>query len=150
MSLVKIQVLQSPLYRILKDFSLVKKLRKQHRDDYLSENTADDSAAPVGTLEDFKHLRDYYGSMLSLMDAVHYNSTVTKSAYERVFELSNNCVIPISHSDVADRRRVKSYSRWSANSPLRIRYLGPLGGAKGFFYSRRHLTHYGVKDRISA
>lgn len=150
LSLAKIQVLQSPLYRILKDFSLIRKLRKQHRDGYLSERTADDSAAPVGTSEDFKNLRDYYGSMLSLMDIVHYNSTVTKSAYERIFELSNNCVIPITHSDVADYRRVKSYSQWSVNRPLRIRYLGPLGGSKGFFYSRRHLTNYGVKDRIFA
>lgn len=142
----KIKILQSPLYRTLKDASIVKKMRRQHRDRYLSESIVDDSASPVGTAEDFKSLRHYYGSMLSLMDMVHFNSTITKNAYERIFKLLDNCVIPISHSDVVDHRCKRRFS----TDKLRIRYLGPYGGAKGFFCSRRHLMNYGVKDRISA
>jgi glycosyltransferase involved in cell wall biosynthesis len=129
LDLNKIKILQSPLYRTLKDSAVVRNLRKHHRDGYLSESTADDSALPVGTPEDFKNLRSYYESMLSLMDVIHFNSTVTKSAYNQVFKLPVDCVIPISHADIADYRKEKKFS----TDQLRIRYLGPYGRAKGFF-----------------
>ena len=146
LSMKKIKILQSPIYRELKDSKIVKKLRKRHRDDYLSEATANDLAEPVGTAEDYKKLRNYYYSLLKLMDMIHYNSSVTKKVYESVFDLPNNCIIGITHSDIKDHRRIKEYS----DNCLRIRYLGPQGGAKGFFFSRRHLMNCGVKNRISA
>lgn len=146
LSLNKIRILQSPAYRELKDSSIVKKLRKQHRDGYLSEATADDTADPVGTADDYKKLRNYYYSLLKLMDMVHYNSSVTKRVYESAFGLPNNCVIGITHSDIKDNRKKKDYS----TGKLRIRYLGPMGGAKGFFSSGRHLMSCGVNNKISA
>lgn len=146
LSLNKIKILQSPFYRELKDSPLVRKLRKQHRDSYLSESTADDSAEAVGTANDYKNLRNYYYSLLKLMDMIHYNSSVTKEVYEAVFELPNSCTISITHSDIADNRKIKS----SSNSKLRIRYLGPQGGGKGFFSLRRHLMSCGVSNRIFA
>lgn len=128
LSLNKIRILQSPLYRILKDSKAVKRLRKQHRDGYLSESTANDTAAPVGTPDDYKKLRNYYYSLLKLMDMIHYNSSVTKKVYESVFNLPNSRVVVITHSDIKDNRKVKDYS----NDRLRIRYLGPQSGAKGY------------------
>ena len=82
LDLKKIHILQSPIYRCLKDLSVVKKLRKKHRDDYLSEATVDDSVIPVGSAEDYRKLRNYYYSLLKLMDMIHYNSSVTRSVYE--------------------------------------------------------------------
>ena len=128
LSLNKIRILQSPLYRILKDSKAVKRLRKQHRDGYLSESTANDTAAPVGTPDDYKKLRNYYYSLLKLMDMIHYNSSVTKRVYESVFNLPNSCIVVITHSDIKDNRKVKDYS----NDCLRIRYLGSQSGAKGY------------------
>lgn len=128
LSMNKIKILQSPIYRELKDSEIVKKLRKQHRDGYLSESTADDTANPVGTADDYKKLRNYYYSLLKLMDMIHYNSSVTKKVYESVFDLPNSCIVVITHSDIKDNRKVKDYS----NDGLRIRYLGPQSGAKGY------------------
>lgn len=128
LSMNKIKVLQSPVYRELKDSKVVKKLRKQHRDGYLSEATADDTADPVGTADDYKKLRNYYYSLLKLMDMVHYNSSVTKKVYESVFDLPNSCIVVITHSDIKDNRKVKDYS----SDCLHIRYLGPQSGAKGY------------------
>lgn len=128
LSMNKIKVLQSPVYRELKDSKVVKKLRKQHRDGYLSESTANDTAVPVGTADDYKKLRNYYYSLLKLMDMIHYNSSVTKKVYESVFDLPNSCIVVITHSDIKDNRKVKDYS----NDCLRIRYLGPQSGAKGY------------------
>ena len=145
----KIQILQSPLYRGMKESYLVKKLRKHHRDNYLSESPVDEDAAPVGMADDYRSLRFHYGSMLQMMDVIHYNSSVTKEAYESVFDqisFKRNVVVSITHSDIADHKRKKRFT----SDTLRLRYLGPQGGAKGFFFSGRHLINYGVRDRISA
>lgn len=124
----KIKILQSPLYRVLKDSFFVKKLRKKHRDGYLSEESTN-NAVSVGTPKDFMKLRKHYESMLRMMDMIHYNSLLTKQVYESIFPFQDNCVITISHADVADHRRIKAFQ----SRKLRLRYLGPMGGAKGFY-----------------
>lgn len=129
LSINKIKILQSPLYRRMKDSTFVKGIRKQHRDSFLSESTANEVAKPVGTAEDYKQLRNYYYSLLKLMSVVHYNSSLTKQVFESVFELPHNSVVSITHSDINDNRSIKNYT----TDFLRIRYLGPMGGAKGFF-----------------
>ena len=128
LSLKKIKILQSPAYRTAKDSPIVKKLRKQHRDDYLGDDTGRDENGSVGTADDFRKLRDHYGDMLKLMDVIHYNSNVTKAAYEKVFELGKSVIVPITHSDISDRRKIKDFS----SDVLRIRYLGAQSGAKGY------------------
>lgn len=146
LNLKKIQLLQSPLYRILKDSFFVKKIRKRHRDGYLSDAASDDTVKPVGSAKDYQKLREYYFGLLKQMDVIHYNSNVTKTVYESVFDLPNNHIISITHSDIKDHRIIKRFT----DNVLRIRYLGPMGGAKGFFSSRRHLMNYGVSSRIFA
>lgn len=130
-----IQILQSPVYRKWKDFFIIKKLRKQHRDRYLSENIPNDCGIPVGDAIDFIKLRSYYESMLRLMDIVHYNSTIAKNIYERFFEPFNYQVIGITHGNINDHRRIKEF----CDETIRIRYLGPCGSAKGFFYLKKTL-----------
>lgn len=143
LSLNKIKILQSPIYRKLKDSSIVKRLRKQHRDNYLSESIADDSAEIVGIANDFMNLRDYYYSLLKLMNVIHYNSSVTKNVYESVFKLTNSCTLSITHSDIKDNRRMKRFSK----NKLNIRYLGPQSGAKGFFLLREALDELWKKQQ---
>jgi hypothetical protein len=146
LSIRKIQFLQSPIYRKLKDSKIVKKLRKQHRDKFLSERSVNQDVTPVGTAAQFKKLRGYYESMLQMMNMVHYNSSVTKKVYECFFDLPHSSVVGITHHNIVDKRAKKNFS----DDMLRIRYLGPNGGAKGFFFLRRHWINYGVKERISA
>lgn len=139
LDLKKIYLLQSRTYRCLKDSYVVKKLRKNHRDNYL-KNTIDDldtdKKSKTSYLSNtsqssrYKGLRDYYYSMLKMMDVIHYNSNVTRAVYERIFNLFDGCLINISHKDIADHRKEKTFS----DEKIRIRYLGPAGGAKGFFY----------------
>lgn len=146
LSLNKIKILQTPVYRGLKDLSIIKKLRKQHRDEYLSELTANDCANAVGTADDYKELRSYYYSLLKLMDMIHYNSSVTKKIYESVFDLPNSCIVIITHSDIKDNRRIKDYS----NSHLSIRYLGSQSGAKGYQLLRAALDKlWDVQQKFS-
>lgn len=129
LSMKRIQILQSPVYRVMKNSPIVKKLRKQHRDAYLSESITRNDATPVGMAKDFFNLREYYGFLLQMVDIIHYNSLVTKQIYEKYFRLSNSAVISITHGDISDNRTKKNFK----SQVLRIRYLGPVGRAKGFF-----------------
>lgn len=130
LSLKKIQILQSPLYRKIKETSTVKKLRKKHRDDYLSDCI--EYEARVGSSEDYKRLREYYYTMLELVDVIHYNSSVAKIVYEKTFEINKSVVIPITHADIEDHRKRREYK----SDVLRIRYLGSQSAAKGYFMLR--------------
>lgn len=124
----KIRLLQSKAYRMLKDTKAVKKLRKKHRDIYLGEIAADKGKA-VGTAEEYRGLRMYYKDVLNLMDIIHYNSSITKNVFEQVFGTKNNCVVGITHGDIKNHKKIKPF----LEDKLRIRYLGPQGGAKGYF-----------------
>lgn len=127
LSINKIQILQSPIYRTLKDSTLVKKLRKSHRDRYLSDNTF--KLIDSGPNKDYIDLRNYYYSMLLMMDIIHFNSTITKKNYEKYFDLPNSAIIPVSHSSIKNNCKIKNYN----HDKLRIRYLGPASKAKGFY-----------------
>lgn len=129
LSINKIQILQSPIYRILKDSILVKKMRKAHRDNYLSEETADNSNKVIGNPFDYKKLRKYYSDILQMMDTIHYNSSITKMVYEKFFTLPSNTIIPVTHCDINDNRVIKNFN----HKILRIRYLGPASKAKGYY-----------------
>ena len=142
LSLNKIVLLQEPLYRKLKDSSVVKQFRKKHRSDFLSEKAEKTS---IVSSDDYKRLRDYYLSILKLIDVIHFNSEITKNAYEKYLELNSSVVVPITHKDIQDRRSIKQFG-----SNLRLSYLGPGGAGKGFFCLRRHLMICGRKDKISA
>ena len=81
------------------------------------------------------------------MDIIHYNSSVTKSVYEAVFDLPKNCIVTITHADITDNRRIKKFS----DDQLHIRYLGPQSGAKGYIFIKRSVRPIvGEKNRISA
>lgn len=126
LSFRKLQILQSPMYRRIKDSVIIRKLRKQHRNEYLGEEI-ETSTVSVGSSEDYKSLRKHNYALLSMMDVIHYNSSVTKEVYERVFQRQDNVVIPITHSDIGDHRKIHFYDH-----SLRIRYMGPRAKGKGF------------------
>lgn len=131
LSLKKIMILQSPIYRQLKDSAISKKLRKIHRDQYLSGKAAEEAKEDKSVTTspcDYEDLRSYYGGMISKMDIVHYNSSVTKDVFEQYFHPQKSAVISISHADIKDNRYMKKFGE-----NLRITYLGPQSGAKGFF-----------------
>lgn len=132
LSIIKIGILQSGLYRTFKDAHFVKKLRKQHRDNYLHEaQKCDDSKVFVkNTASDYLQLRDYYKSILEMVDVIHYNSTLTQVVYEKYLKLKHpkTGLIPITHADIQDHRKEKQFDH-----DLQITYLGPASSAKGYF-----------------
>lgn len=136
LSMWKIRLLQSGLYRAIKNSRIVLKLRKKHRDNFLSgvsEFTHTGKTSNCST--DYLELRQHYARMLEHMDIIHFNSLLTKNIYERYIYNRNSDVIAITHSNINDYRKVKTFSE----NKLRMTYLGPYGQAKGFFLLKETL-----------
>lgn len=140
LGLKKITVLQSPIYRKVKDTAIVKGMRKRHRQKFFGD-TADTKNEVVETgndSSDYRRLRQYYVSMLEMVDVIHFNSSVSKKVYERYIHPKSSAVISITHRDIQDHRHLKDFQ----HEKLRITYLGPAKPFKGFHFL------IGVLDRI--
>lgn len=132
LSLKKITLMQSPLYRFLKNSPIVKFLRKRHRSAFFGEETVSEIAmeeAEAEKLADgYGALRNYYLDMLSRVDMIHFNSRLTESVYTRCFTPKASRVIPITHRDIRDMRDLPH-----KDAPvLRITCLAPAKPFKGY------------------
>jgi len=133
-------LMQSKLYRNLKNSSILKKLRaykhkliiKKNKDlskgEYTKEvvNNNDNSSA----LEYVK-IRKYYIDILNNIDFIHYNSTVSKYAYEKYINNSNSRILNITHSNIKDNRIQKISD---SKKPLKITYIGSIEKYKGLYF----------------
>lgn len=150
MSEKKIRILQSYLYRQLKDSLIIQQLRTKHLS--VSEQTYDLSIEDIETeFEDtnelFKKLREYYFTMLRKMDVVHCNSKNTCEIYKTYASLINTEVLTISHKDIFDNRRKKT-----VNAQVRFAYLGPKTQHKGYSFLLKiceKLWNQGYKFKLS-
>lgn len=134
----KIAILQSPLYRSLKNASFIRTLRRRHIDNYNraeQEKAVNALQSYTAATDDYRKLRKYYASMLSQMDCIHYNSELTRAVYTKNMPLNvPGETICITHSDICDNRKKKIFG-----DKIRLSYLGPPGGGKGFFLLRAAL-----------
>lgn len=128
--LKKIQVLQSPLYRAIKNTSFVKKLRKNHRDNFFAEDRIPEmpDINVEETSEKYRRLREYYTGMYEKVDLIHFNSTLAESIFRRYITPKDSKVVSITHKGIKDNRNnlhIKS-------NKLRILFLAPAKPFKGF------------------
>lgn len=109
LSLKKIQLMQSPLYRWAKDTFIVKQLRKQHRGKFFGEEIIPDmpKVDVEQLIKKYKDLRAYYVSMYEAIDFIHFNSTVTEEIYRRYMTPKDSKVVSITHKGVSQHERHK-------------------------------------------
>ena len=109
LSLKKIQLMQSPVYRALKNTTIVKSLRKQHRRKFFSAEKLPDM--PDVDVEEeakkYRKLRAYYVSMYESIDFIHFNSTVAEEVYKRYMVPKDSAVISITHQGIKQHERKK-------------------------------------------
>ncbi|MBQ9661768.1 MAG: glycosyltransferase [Oscillospiraceae bacterium] len=133
LSLRKIELLQSPLYRNLKNSNTIRALRKRHRQHFFEEDET--WSGPKGfqvTQHDaakYRELRAYYKTILETIDLIHFNSSLTKEVFERYISPNRSTVISITHKNVKDNRQNRS-KKW--NGKLSITCLAPARPYKGF------------------
>lgn len=139
--LAKIAIMQSSLYRRLKDFYLVKFLRKKHRNNFFENgnpgNNKRNETSRIISGKDYSTLRKYYISILENIDFIHFNSTVAQKVYLKYIQPRDSKVISISHKDILDHRKDTD---WVPNSEkLRITYLAATKPFKGYFILKKAL-----------
>ena len=131
-SIGKIYLMQSGIYKRLKSINRLKnfaiKLKRQ------STLNADENIENIKMYESsnssygYVKLRNYYLNILESVDYFHFNSSVTKSEYEKYVKCKGE-IINITHDDIKDNRQEKKFSN---EKQLRIGYLGPTEKYKGF------------------
>lgn len=138
LSLKKIAVMQSPLYRFLKNTPIVTYLRRRHRGNFFAEEALPELPCDTDTeraAAEYRQLRQYYTDMLCAMDKIHFNSTLTESVYRRYLTPRDGAVMSITHRDVQDRRDTPHRE----GDRLRIACLAPAKPFKGYLVLKKAL-----------
>ncbi|MBU3111427.1 glycosyltransferase [Clostridium lacusfryxellense] len=145
-----VTLMQSKTYRILKNSPILKKLRaykqsliiKKNKDltkpDQKQIEEKDDNKINASINKNsnqsalgYVTLRKYYIDILNNIDFIHYNSSVSKYAYEKYIKKENSRVLNITHSNIKDSRIKKNYN---AEKPLKITYIGSIEKYKGLYF----------------
>lgn len=126
----KISLMQSPVYRKLKNSFLFQKMRKEY---HIEKQKKQPERCSLSVRFPFHLLKDYYKRMLQLLDCVLCNSTNAEEIYKKFGEIRKTKLLTISNSKVQDHRRIRKYSE---NQKLRLTYLGTATEAKGYFLLR--------------
>lgn len=134
LSYAKMYLLQSNLYRILKDTKLIACLRKRHNSKLYSEKI-EDSSQVLNKFNIDTNLKNSYQSMrqkniewLNKFDVVHFNSKNTLEVYKRYGKtMENSQVISISNKSILDHRKYRN-----VKGKVRFGYLGSKTIHKGY------------------
>lgn len=126
----KIVLMQSPLYRKIKNSFLIRKMRKQYQ---IEKQEGGKNNFPINEELPYHLIRDYYKDMLNLIDCTLCNSTNAEEIYQKLGAVSKTKFLSITNSKVKDKRKIKQYE---ANQKLRLTYLGGATEAKGYFFLR--------------
>lgn len=134
LSLRKIQLIQNPVYRVIKDNFLVKKIRKyaikkqRERSNQidkiieLGDNTYDKSG-----IKKYEKLRAYYYSIFELIDMIHFNSSVTAEVYHaHEVPINSEKILLITHKGIKNQHIEKHFEK-----TIRFSYLGAFSTRKG-------------------
>jgi len=133
LSMKKIFILQSPLYRYFKESAFVKKLRKNWAKKKQSRNgeNANVNGEQVNSITlPYEQLKEYYQKMLQSISIIHCNSNLAKDIYQKFAVLNHAITVSISNRNVVDHRIKKVYQD---KQVVRITYLGPASEYKGYF-----------------
>lgn len=129
LSLKKIQLMQSPMYRWLKNTPLIKKLRERHRNNFFEEKEPVISKNPNENdiAKQYIALRRYYVDILESIDFIHFNSTIAESVYRRYIVPKDSRVVSITHQGIELHERNKVQSAKKV-----ILFLAPAKPFKGW------------------
>lgn len=132
----RLRFIQSAVYRLLKESSFMKVLRRRNNTkigDPLTKQDADYAVAEAGELasKKYRDLRSFYTDMLERFDLVLGNSELTLKVFKKYLTPTCSAVVNVTHSAIMNH---KAHRR--AHPKLQIGYLGPRKDLKGYFVLR--------------
>lgn len=149
LSINMIRIMQSNLYRKVKNSFLFKILRAKHRNKFFLKNESfnelksDEQIVNLG--KEYKLLRNFYIDMLQSFNMIHFNSSLAKDVYSRYINIKNYKVITISHKNIADNRNIE---RVNSNT-YRYTFLAAPKPFKGFEILKSSLDSIYEKRNIN-
>lgn len=131
-SITTIKLLQSKIYRILKNKGIILKAKEINKKIPRKKNVKNlevDYKIENNELKknNFKKLLNYYYKMFKHIDSFIYNSSIAENVYSKSIN-SEGKKISISHKDIKDNTKIKNFD----SNKLRLTYLGPNKKYKGF------------------
>lgn len=125
-SLKMINIMQSSLYRNIKETKALKVLRKNTKKKVTIEEK--EIVETKESFEKYTNFRKYYIDILENISSVHFNSSVSKKVFEKYCKIESGDILSITHGSVQDNRMKKTFD----SEKLKIVFLGPLESYKGF------------------
>lgn len=125
----KLYIMQSRIYEVLKNTSLVKKIRSNQKS-VLNEEQIGEDFLDEKEVSSRYNLRIYYQEMYNLIDEFHYNSTVARDYIAKFLPNAKGKVVNITHSGLKDNRKARKYH---TSDEIKIAYIGPYDEKKGFY-----------------
>lgn len=139
LSYKKIIIMQSRIYRVIKRFSIGKKLIRLFKCNMIKNLKGELNSTNLQCKEEYakeyKKLQEYYYTIFNNIDYFHFNSSVSKKVFEKYIYNIKGQVIPITHADIKDNRKLKNYK----NEKIRILFLGNELPYKGLDMLKRSL-----------
>lgn len=132
----KQKILQSTLYPIIKDNTLVKLIKRKLSNgcENQQSNTVGEMQIDKRIIDDFEKLRKYYSDIFEMFDSIHCNSNLAMEAYLKVFPNKNYKVIPITHEGLMRSKHEKN------SSLFRITYMGGETYHKGYIFLEKAIS----------
>ena len=125
-SISKIKIMQSFLYRKLKNTAILRLLRKKNRKDSFIINESN-----INYSCDYQKLSNYYLKCFGYFDMIHCNSSVTYNVFKKIISPSKLFICNLTHLGITDSRFKKAYT---PKSKVRFCFLGGETVSKGFFF----------------
>lgn len=129
LSLGKIKLLQSPLYRVLKDSVPMRMARARHRSE-VATAPEPASVAPTESAAGYRRLLERNLDLLGHVDVIHANSELAASIYRRHMPHATISVLPIGNSETQTSRFLRAQR---AGGPVRFGYFGGPSMEKGLY-----------------
>lgn len=128
-SYMKLIVMQSHLYKFIKENKFVKIIRRRSKEQIIINNNDNKKRSLSEAKKRFK-LYCYYLQMYHLIDKIHFNSTVSANYVKKFLPEVSGKILPITHANLIDQREFKILKK---HDLLKIGYVGPYDQKKGFF-----------------
>lgn len=135
LSLIKIFMLQSNLYKIIKESIIIKKLRNSHNNNMyiVSDESSDSDSVNPDSIKQYKIMKKRNCEMLDLFDLIIFNSSGTKLVYQSQGYISKKSIVfPVNNKAICDNKIIRSYS----NNKVRFGFMAPLTTHKGYNFIR--------------
>lgn len=135
LSLNKIKIMQGPVYRKMKNFSIIKILRQRHRQKFFEDDSNLKDIKNIKNIqcnikaEEYRNLRQYYMGMLEKIDIIHFNSSITKEVYLKYMRPKKDIVLNITHKNILDNRK----NKYIEDKKMRFTFLASTKPYKGFY-----------------